>query len=83
VTLGLILKSQDNASTGILVNNYALQRINGMSQARTVIRVLGNIANGYQPNKSKYIDDRFKFYTKIFEQGISQIRNNNIELNKY
>ncbi len=43
----------------------AYDRINLTAQSREILRVILNIANGYEPNETEFIPDRFKVYKDI------------------
>jgi hypothetical protein len=48
----------------------AFDRINWISMNQLLVRVLLNIANGYEPENSYLIDDRFNKYIQLQEDRV-------------
>jgi hypothetical protein len=50
VTLGLTWSNLIDAKDGIEIGDLSLTRLNDVSKSRLFIRLLTNVANGYQSN---------------------------------
>lgn len=62
VNLVLNIKSHNLSELEVRQVRSSIDRVNFSVSIRVILRVLLNIANGYEPNQSKLIDDRFKVY---------------------
>jgi hypothetical protein len=52
----------------------SFDRMNWVSMNQLLVRVLLNIANGYEPEDSILIDNRFSKYVSLQEKRIQQLK---------
>eukprot|EP00347_Sterkiella_histriomuscorum_P001462 403371946 len=74
VNLGLSISNQIKQNFEIQTVKAAYKRINHTISNRMLLRILMNIANGYEPNNSSLIADRFTVYKKLQEESVLELR---------
>eukprot|EP00347_Sterkiella_histriomuscorum_P008635 403344343 len=78
-TVNLCLSIENSSSTSFDVRTVktAFDRINYTINNRLILRVLLNIANGYEPNFSKLIPDRFQTYKDMQKIRLQSLKDTN------
>eukprot|EP00347_Sterkiella_histriomuscorum_P022071 403331786 len=74
VNLGLSIQNQIQSSFEIKTVKAAYDRINHTIGNRMIMRILLNIANGFEPNSSKLIADRFTVYKQLQDERITELK---------
>lgn len=64
VNLGINVQRQIESENDVHTVRYAYDRMNWISMNQLLFRVLLNTANGYEPNSTTLIPDRFNTYVK-------------------
>lgn len=64
VNLGINVQRQLESEKDVHTVRYAYDRMNWISMNQLLFRVLLNTANGYEPNSTTLIPDRFNTYVK-------------------
>ncbi|TNV74775.1 hypothetical protein FGO68_gene16630 [Halteria grandinella] len=75
VNLGINISRQMQSETDVHAVRQAFDRINWISMNQLLVRVLLNIANGYEPERSILIEDRFNRYSTLQEDRVTQLKN--------
>ncbi|CDW88868.1 pas domain s-box family protein [Stylonychia lemnae] len=74
INLGLNIKNQIQTSFEIRTVKAAYDRINYTINNRLILRVLLNIANGYEPNSSSILKDRFNEFKIMQDKRIANLK---------
>lgn len=75
VNLSINITRQMQSESDVHTVRQAFDRINWVSMNQLLVRVLLNIANGYEAEDSILIDDRFVRYSILQEDRVQQLKN--------
>ncbi len=67
VNLGINITRQMQSEKDVQTVRQSFERMNSVSMNQLLVRVILNIANGYEPEDSLLIKDRFKAYVDLQE----------------
>ncbi|CDW76681.1 pas domain s-box family protein [Stylonychia lemnae] len=73
VNLVLNIRSHNLSELEVKQVRASMDRVNFSVSIRLLLRTMMNIANGYEPNKSKLLDDRFKVYQGLLRSKAEQL----------
>lgn len=65
LNLGMTVAKYKEWDNDLDVVRYSYDRMSWVSRNQMLLRVQLNIANGYEPDESSIVKDRFSFYKQI------------------
>jgi hypothetical protein len=74
VNVGINIQRQMQSEKDVHTVRQSFDRMNWVSMNQLLLRVLLNIANGYEPENSILIEDRFSKYVSLQENRIQQLK---------
>ena len=74
VNVGINISRQMESEKDVHTVRQSFDRMNWVSMNQLLVRVLLNIANGYEPEDSILIEDRFSKYVSLQEKRIQQLK---------
>jgi hypothetical protein len=80
INLGINLARQKESETDVADVRLAFDRMNWVSMNQLLVRVLVNTANGYEPENSALVADRFAKYLNLQEDRIQQLKDTQSKL---
>lgn len=74
INLGLNVSNKNEGAQTVFMVRKSLDRVNFTSNTRLILRNLVNIANGYEPNESRVLADRWGYYSGLLGSTISMLK---------
>jgi predicted acyltransferase (DUF342 family) len=74
VSLVISIKTHTNTQTDLKALKGSFNTINLTAMNRLILRCLLNIANGYEPQNTIVLENRFDTYSVLFKERIEMLR---------